>query len=181
MSHTGKSPCSPFSRDRDSKWWCPMGACWVMFLKPPLILDGYMLNDLNHSKNHVCNLWRSPCGLPFKHLLDLYISSCDCAHGLVNGDTHTLMPCADPLRYQSRMTALIILSLYLLFFVGLSSKWILCICGVRRSSELRKYQISQSEIPSGDVQCGKSHLEIRGFEKHIGNGKVTSPTGKAIL
>ena len=31
------------------------------------------------------------------------------------------------------------------------------------------------EIPSGDVKCGKSHSEIRGFAKHIESWKVTSP------
>ena len=61
-------------------------------------------------------------------------------------------------------------------------KKICCVlCGVRGSSELRKYQISHSEIPSGDVECRKSHLEIRGFAKHIESRKVTSQTGNAIL
>ena len=46
-----------------------------------------------------------------------------------------------------------------------------CWCGVRGSSELRKYQISQSEILFDTVVSGKSHLEIRGFEKHIENGE----------
>ena len=51
-------------------------------------------------------------------------------------------------------------------------------CGVRQSSELRKYQISQSEIPSGDVKCGTFHSETRGFAKHLQSRKVTSPDGK---
>ena len=52
------------------------------------------------------------------------------------------------------------------------------LCGVRQSSELRKYQISQSEIPSGDVKCGTFHSETRGFAQHLGSRKVTSPDGK---
>ena len=57
----------------------------------------------------------------------------------------------------------------------------LYICGVRGSSELRKYQISHSEIPSGDVKSGKSHLEIRGFEKHIENGESDVTNRKSNL
>ena len=47
---------------RERKWWIqdgspPMGACWVILWKLPLILDGYGLNDIwTIVKNDVCNL-----------------------------------------------------------------------------------------------------------------------------
>ena len=36
---------------------------------------------------------------------------------------------------------------------------------------IMEYQNSQSEILFGTVVSGKSHLEIRGFAKHIENGE----------
>ena len=42
---------------RERKWQPPMGACWVILWKLPLILDGYGLNDIwTIVQNHVCNL-----------------------------------------------------------------------------------------------------------------------------
>ena len=40
---------------------------------------------------------------------------------------------------------------------------------------------AQSEVPFGAVISGKSHLESRGFAKHIEIEEVTSPLRKAIL
>ena len=37
----------------------PFLACWVILWAPPLILDGYVMNDIwtiVQNKNHVCNL-----------------------------------------------------------------------------------------------------------------------------
>ena len=53
--------------------------------------------------------------------------------------------------------------------------------GVRKSWELRKYRTSQSEILFSTAESGKSHLESRGFAKHIENGESESSIGKAIL
>ena len=50
-------------------------------------------------------------------------------------------------------------------WTNLKTSW-----GVRKSWELWKYQISQLEILFGTVESGKSHLESRGFAKHIENG-----------
>ena len=45
--------------DRDSKWRPPMGASWIIFLKPPLILDGIFL----------CDVWSivQSCRLPMRY------------------------------------------------------------------------------------------------------------------
>ena len=46
-----------------------MEASWVIFLKPPLILDGHMLNDIwTIVQNHVCKLWRSPLRAPYEKM-----------------------------------------------------------------------------------------------------------------
>ena len=48
---------------QDSKWRHPMGAYWIIifYLKPLLILDGYVLNDIwTIVQNRVCNPWRLP-------------------------------------------------------------------------------------------------------------------------
>ena len=42
-------------------------------------------------------------------------------------------------------------------------------------------KISQSEILFGTVVSGKSHLEIRGFEKHIKNGESDVTNRKSNL
>ena len=73
------------------------------------------------------------------------------------------------------------------YFVRLAASLYTCAVGLTRHTGLhmccganvvfeghRNYwntQISQLEILSGDIKCGKSHLEIRGFEKHIENGE----------
>ena len=47
----------------DSKWQPPMGACWVISWKLPLILGGYVLNDIwTIVQNHDCNLYTRLAG-----------------------------------------------------------------------------------------------------------------------
>ena len=53
--------------------------------------------------------------------------------------------------------------------------------GVQRSWELQKYRISQSEILFSTVVSGKSHLESRGFAKHIENGESDVTDRKSNL
>ena len=44
---------------QDWRWRRPMVALWVILWRPPLILDGYVMNDIwtiVQNKNHACNL-----------------------------------------------------------------------------------------------------------------------------
>ena len=47
----------------DTKWQPPMGACWVISWKPPLILGGYVLNDIWTIVQITCVTYRArPAG-----------------------------------------------------------------------------------------------------------------------
>ena len=47
----------------DSKWQPPMGACWVILWKLPLILGGYVLNDIWTIVRITCVTYRArPAG-----------------------------------------------------------------------------------------------------------------------
>ena len=47
----------------DSKWQPPMGACWVISWKLPLILGGYVLNDIWAIVQITCVTYRAcPAG-----------------------------------------------------------------------------------------------------------------------
>ena len=57
----------------DSKWQPPMGACWVISWKPPLILGGYVLNGIWTIVQIMCVTYRArPAGRAITS--DSYIS-----------------------------------------------------------------------------------------------------------